>query len=144
MGLSPSEILRRTRIRSAFLVAERETQVSEIIDMRGFRSMVFSILTGVIDDANATFVVLIEEGDDSGLSDAAAVDDVDLNGTATRINFDFDDDNQARKIGYRGIKRYVRMTITPSGNSANPTGAFFAAVAILSHASESPTDAQAT
>ncbi len=118
--------------------------VSEIIDMRGFRSMVFGINLGVIDDANATFVVLIEDGDDSGLSDNVAVTDDNLNGTEALINFDFADDNLDRKIGYRGVKRYVRMTITPSGNSANPTGAYLSAQAILSNAAENPTAAQAT
>ena len=32
--------------------------------------------------------------------------------------FQFDDDNELRKIGYVGIKRYVRATITPSGNDS--------------------------
>ena len=124
----------RRAVSPAAVLTDNTAPVSQIIDMQGFRSMVFCILTGAIDDADATFVVLIEEGDDSGLSDAAAVADDDLNGTETLINFDFADDKDARKIGYRGIKRYVRMTITPSSNSANPPGAFFNAVALLPHA----------
>ncbi len=31
----------------------------------------------------------------------------------------FSDDNAAKKIGYIGPKRYVRPTITPSGNTGN-------------------------
>lgn len=121
-------------------VTNNDAQVSEIIDMRGFRSMVFCILTGALADVDATFAVLIEEGDDSGLSDAAAVADDDLNGTEALIGFDFADDDDARKIGYRGIKRYVRMTVTPAANTGN---VFLAAVAILSNAGENPTSAQA-
>ena len=40
----------------------------------------------------------------------------------------FDDDDETRKIGYLGDKRYIRLTITPS---ANASAALFSAVAIL-------------
>ena len=55
--------------------------VSQIIDMRGYSAMVWLIQLGDLADANATFAVLVEDGDDSGLSDNAAVADTDLNGT---------------------------------------------------------------
>ena len=47
-----------------------------------------------------------------------AVDDAFLTGTETKASFQFDDDNEMRKIGYVGPKRYVRVTITPSGNNS--------------------------
>lgn len=117
--------------------------VSEIIDTQGHDSLSFLINTGVLADANATFAVLVEEGDVSNLSDAAAVADADLvkqdpsSATAPEAQaaFIFSDDNEVRKIGYIGSKRYVRMTITPSGN----TGAWpIGVVAVLGNAEHKP------
>lgn len=115
--------------------------VSQIIDRQGFDSLAFLIATGSVADADATFTVLVEHGDDSGLSDAAAVADAELvsqtNGTAPEAaaSFQFDDDNEVRKIGYLGTKRYVRLTITP----ANNTGAWLvSALAVLENAEHKP------
>lgn len=110
--------------------------VSQIIDTKGFDSLTFLINTGSLADADATFAVLIEDGDDSGLSDNAAVADKFLLGTEALAGFNYGDDNEVRKIGYIGPKRYVRMTITPSGNSGN---AFVSAVAVLGHPNLAPT-----
>lgn len=117
-------------------VADNTAQVSQIIDTQGFDSLEFGILTGSIADADVTFVVLVEHGDNSALSDAAAVADDMLLGTEVLAAFQFDDDNETRKIGYRGDKRYVRLTITPV---ANASAAVIAAVAILSNAHLQPT-----
>ena len=117
-------------------VADNTAQVSQIIDRQGYDALVFSILTGSVADADATFVVLVEHGNDSGLSDAAAVPDSDLNGTEALAGFQFDDDNETRKIGYVGNKRYVRLTITPA---ANASAALLAAVAVLCHKDFTPT-----
>jgi hypothetical protein len=56
------------------------------------------------------------------------VADTFLLGTEAEAGFQFDDDDEVRKIGYRGDKRYVRLTITPSGNTGD---APLAALAIL-------------
>lgn len=103
--------------------------VSAIIDLAGFDQAMFGILVGDIADADATFAVLVEHGDQANLSDAAAVPDHQLTGTEAAAGFNFGDDNETRKIGYVGPKRYVRLTITPSGNAGN---AFIAAVVVLS------------
>lgn len=117
--------------------------VSTIIDTQGYNSAEFLILTGSIGDANATFTVLVEDGDTKvgadTLSDAAAVDDIYLLGTEALASFQYDDDNEVRKIGYTGNKRYLRLTITPSGNSGTPSAAFLAAIAVLSHAGTAAT-----
>jgi hypothetical protein len=109
--------------------------VSQIIDRQGFDSLVFCIATGSIADADATFTVLVEDGNDSGLSDNAAVADAELNGTEALAAFQFDDDNETRKIGYVGAKRYVRLTITPV---ANASAALISAVAVLGNANLQP------
>lgn len=116
-------------------VADNTAEVSEIIDVAGFSSLEFLIATGAIADADATFAVLVEEGDESNLSDAAAVADSDLLGTESDAGFQFDSDDEVRKIGYAGNKRYVRLTITPSSNAS---AALFSAVAVLGHPRDQP------
>jgi len=105
-------------------------QVSEIIDLQGFESCEFLIATGSLADAGATFAALLEEGDTANLADAAAVADKELLGTEALASFTQADDNSAFKLGYRGTKRYVRLTVTPTGNAA---AALISAVAVLGH-----------
>ena len=109
-------------------VADNTAQVSQIIDMQGNDALTFVILTGAIADVDATFTVLVEHGDAANLSDAAAVPDEQLIGTEVLAAFQFDDDNECRKIGYRGGRRYVRLTVTPVNNAS---AALLAAVAVL-------------
>lgn len=116
-------------------VADNTAQVGSIIDVSGYQSCTFVIATGTLADADATFTVLVEEGDVANLSDAAAVADADLLGTESVAGFNFGDDGETRKIGYRGSKRYVRMTITPA---ANASSAPLAAVAIMGHPRSAP------
>lgn len=102
--------------------------VSQIIDCAGFDGMEFAIATGTLADADATFAVLVEHDDASNLATAAAVPDSQLLGTEAGASFTFAADNVTKKIGYIGTKRYVRLTITPTGNTGN---APVAAVAIM-------------
>lgn len=99
--------------------ADNTALVSQIIDLANRGGVIFEIAIGTIADADATFVVLIEDGDDSGLSDNAAVADAFLIGTESGAGFDFSNDDEVRKIGYIGPKRYVRLTITPASNTGN-------------------------
>lgn len=110
--------------------------VSQILDTRGYESVELVIATGSIADADATFTVLIEDGDNAALSDAAAVADTFLLGTEAQAGFAFDDDNECRKIGYVGGKRYLRATITPVNNAS---AALISAVWLLGNARTAPT-----
>lgn len=92
--------------------------VSQIIDTANFDATEFLILIGANTDADATFTTLVEDGDNASLTDNAAVADAYLLGTEALASFDFSDDNETRKIGYIGSKRYVRVTITPANNAA--------------------------
>lgn len=106
--------------------ADNTAVVSQIIDRRGFDSAGFVIATGSLPDADATFTVLLEHGDVSNLSDAAAVDDAELisqdpsSASTPEVvaAFAFAADDNIRKIGYRGTKRYLRLTITPAANAS--------------------------
>jgi hypothetical protein len=93
--------------------------VSQILDMQGCEMAVFAILTGSLADADATFTVLLEHGDAANLSDNATPSAGQLLGTAALASFLFSDDDKVFKIGYRGNKRYVRVTITPAANTGN-------------------------
>lgn len=110
---------------------------SSIIDRQGYDSLTFGIAVGTNTDADVTFAVTMEHGNDSGLSDTAAVTAADVAGTLTLAGFQFDDDAESRKVGYVGAKRYVRLTITPSGNDSG--NIFVAALAILGNPALAPT-----
>jgi hypothetical protein len=97
---------------------------TEIIDMQGVSALTFAIATGSLADADATFAVLVQESDASNMAGANAVADADMLGTEALAGFAFGDDNKVFKIGYKGSKRYVTCTITPSNN----TGAALLAV----------------
>ena len=124
------------RVLSPVSVADNTAQVGQIIDRQGYGSLTYLIQIGSVADADATFTVLLEEGDAANLSDAAAVADADLIGTEALAGFQFDDDNEVRKLGYRGTKRYTRLTITPANNAS---AALLSAVAVLGHPSLAPT-----
>ena len=111
--------------------------VSQIVDRLGFGSTEWLTLIGANTDADATFTSLFEDGDAANLSDAAAVADAYLLGTETLAGFQFDDDNEVRKIGYIGPKRYCRVTITPANNAAG--NIFIAGVWLLGHPNSAPT-----
>lgn len=108
---------------------------SSALDRIGYDSVTFVIATGTLADADATFAVLVEECDTSN-GVYTAVADGDLIGTEALAGFTFAADGATRKIGYRGIKRYLKLTVTPSANSGN---APLAAVAIMGHPSRVPT-----
>ena len=84
------------------------------IDMQGWQSVTFSVSTGTVTDAGtaAGFGFQVEEGDDTTDAGATAVADADLIGTeaALTVTVDADDNVLVGSIGYRGSKRYVRMT----------------------------------
>lgn len=110
LGLAGAEVV---------TVSDTTDVVSQIMDLQGADGAMFLIGTGTLADADATFTVLVEEGDDSGLSDAASVADADLVGTEALAAFTFADDNEGRKIGYVGMKRYIRCTVTPVANTGS-------------------------
>jgi len=116
--------------------ADNTATVSPIVDVQGYDSLTFLIGAGTMADVDATFTVLVEEGDAANLSDAAAVADADLIGTEALAGFTFADDGEARKVGYKGTKRYVRCTVTPA---ANASAAPIAIIPVLGHPAQVPT-----
>ena len=107
--------------------------VGTAVDTRGFESCGVLIQTGDLLDANATFGVAIQHSDSetTGFTEVAA-DDVVGGGMP---DFKYDDDREVYWRGYIGDKRYVRVAVTPSGN----TGAWsVSAIVMLGHARRNP------
>ncbi len=122
-------------ISPAAATTDNTAWVSEILDTANFFANELVLATGSLADVDATFAVLLEEGNVSTLSDAAAVADADMLGTEALAGFTFADDNETRKLGYVGSKRYLRTTITPLNNTGN---AFVAAVWIQGNPRKAP------
>lgn len=112
-------------------IASDTTTAGVIIDTLSFESVEFILKTGAVTAGDVT--ALIEDGDDAGLSDAAAVADQFLLGTeaATILNAA----NGNSRIGYNGKKRYVRLSAV-TDNSANLE---VGAIAVLGAPLDAPT-----
>lgn len=111
------------------------TTAGAIVDLQGFEGCEFVILSGTVTDG--TYTPLIEHGDDSGLSDAAAVPDSGLLGTEAAAAFAAADDDAVKRVGYVDGKRYVRLSLVSAGTATGVN--FMAAVAVRSHPRHAPT-----
>jgi hypothetical protein len=129
------------RVISPVSVSDNTAQVGQIIDHLGYESAVYFINLGSIADADMTATVLLEESDASDMTGADAVADADMisqtPGTAPEAAaaFQFDSDNQVRKLGYIGFRRYTRLTITPASNAS---AALLSAACVLGNPSSAP------
>ena len=115
--------------------------VGSIIDTQDFESLTFILHVAL--RTSGTYTVTIEDGDDSGLSDTAAVtvaDDPQTIIPALAAQLARSTDGVTR-FGYIGKKRFVRVTVTTSAFSV--TGATIAVHAILGNAQSGPTTDQA-
>ena len=125
--------------------------VSAIIDRAGYESVLFVLVNGALTDTGVVVSVKLEEGNDSGLTDAAAVatSEIQLDNGVGRMDatpeatfhaaYDQSDDNKSFKIGYLGSKRYLRLTVSPVGNSSGDIP--FAATVVLGNARHQPAGA---
>lgn len=108
------------------------TTPGEIIDSQGYESVDFSAIAGTL--TNGVQTITMEDGDDSGLSDAAAVDPTFIIGSLP--SFADTEDDAVKHFGYVGKKRYIRINNVSTGTT---TSAFIAAIATLGHAKKQPT-----
>lgn len=106
------------------------------IDRQGFDSVEFVATLGTITTAGTTYTIEVQESDTTTGGDFTAVADIDLLGTEAGASFVDSEINTSKKIGYVGIKRYVRLKVTPAGNTGAST---FSAVAVLGNPALAPT-----
>lgn len=119
------------------VVTNASVITSATIDIDGYNALTFIVLLGTLAATAVTGTVEVFHGDASDMSDEAAVPDAELVGTETLAGFTQADDGECRKIGYLGIKRYVRIKVTPTSNDANLP---ISALAMLGHPAVGPTD----
>lgn len=108
------------------------TTVGNIIDTVGFESLEYVIQSGTITDG--TYTLILEEGDDSGLSDAAVVPAAEVLGVLT--GFVAADDDAAKRVGSIGKKRYQRLSILSATTTTGATK--MSSVAVLGHPKSAP------
>ncbi len=111
-------------------ITSNTTTVGEIIDVADADMGVnFTLFSGTWTDG--TYTPILFESDDSGMSGPTAVDDLDLKGqdpassVAPETQAVIVADDEIRKLGYVGSKRYLRLSIVSSGTS---TGSYFGAI----------------
>ena len=122
----------------AAAISTDTTTAGNIIDTVGYESIEFIIVAGTITDG--TYTVKLEDGDNSGLSDAAVVDSSLVLGDLPV--FVAADDNVPFRVGTISKKRYQRLSLVSATTSTGVN--FMSAVAVLGHPDSAPTAAQAT
>ena len=113
-------------------IASDTATAGEIVDLKGFQGADIAVQSGTLTDGTQT--ISIQDGDDSGLSDAATVDSSFIIGTLPV--FVATEDDTVKHFGYVGKKRYIRITNTSSGTT---TSAFIGAQVIKGFAASRPT-----
>lgn len=108
------------------------TTNGEIIDTSGFESIEFVIQSGAI--ADGVFAILLEEGDDAGLTDAATLSADETLGALTGFTDNADSDKTIR-VGSIGKNRYQRMSLVSTSVTGNN---LFSATAILGNPHTAP------
>lgn len=108
-----------------------------VIDTQGYEALCFALMTGTVTDAGtaAGFTVSLEESDTTVNADFAAVAAADHTGDLT-VTSDTDDGVPVGKIGYKGTKRYVRLSAVGTTNTA----ATILGMAILARTNYGPAD----
>lgn len=115
-------------------ISTNTTTAGAIIDTAGFESIEFIIQSATLTDG--AYAIKLEDGDDSGLSDAADVSsDLVLGGLPS---FADTDDNTVKRVGSISKKRYQRLSIV---STSVTTGGTLSAVAILGNPRVAPTAA---
>ena len=111
-------------------ITTNTTTVGNIIDTAGYESLLYTIILGTRTDG--TYTVILEEGDDSGLSDAAIVPAANLQGALPVMNVS---DTVAR-VGSAGKKRYQRLSILSASVTTGTTAV--SSTALLGHPKHAP------
>lgn len=118
-------------------IATDTTTNGNNIDMQFYQSVMFAFFTGSYTDGD--YEPLLEEADDDGTGSPdtfSAVADADLlpTGTGQEAAKSLGAANAIDQIGYRGTKRWLRLSII---STATTSGATVGAVAVQAHPHDS-------
>lgn len=89
------------------------------VDLAGFDAAMVVIDTGTAAGTNPSFTFEVQESDTTTSGDFTAVADADLMGTEPVVTTA--NDVAVYEIGYKGRKRYLRVTIETVGGTDTPT-----------------------
>ncbi len=131
------------RVRSISPVAIGTTgtgQAGKIVDRLGYQAVEFELDYGSITATNAVFTVVLKEGDTTGAMTSIA--DADLIGTELAAGIaagtprtSGSNKNVSKRVGYKGIKRYVQVAkLSSTITAATPV----AATVLLGHPRNAP------
>jgi len=95
------------------------TTVGNIIDTQGQEALDIVLFTGTATDGD--YVLSLEHGDESNLSDAAVVAATDLDELVTTVAMAAADDDVSKNIGYVGKKRFIRINIVSTNTTTGVT-----------------------
>jgi len=108
------------------------TTVGNIIDTKGFESVDFAVIAGLLTDG--AYAITLKDGDAANLSDGAAVNADFIVGSLP--TFALTDDDTVKHFGYVGKKRFIEMSVV---STATSTGGTLGAIATKGHAEQRPT-----
>ena len=108
------------------------TTIGEIIDTKGFESIEYIIQAIAITDASV-FNIVLEEGDDAGLSDSTVLDSELVLGDLPV--FTTSSEEGVLRVGSIGKDRFQRLSIVSGEVGA---GSVFSAIAILGNPHVAP------
>jgi hypothetical protein len=122
------------KARTTATISSDTTSAGDIIDLAGYGSCMFVMLSGTLVDG--AYAPKIEVGNNSGLSDAVELTGSSLLGTTALGSFALADDNAVKKIGFKvNTYRYARLSIVSTAvTSGGPIGA----IAILGDPAVAP------
>ena len=113
-------------------------QTCSVIDTRGYDAVELAINYGAITATAATFTVTVLEGDVTGTMTSVATADLlgteSAAGLAAATRTDGSTEKVAKRIGYIGSKRYLRVDVESTATAGTPVGV----VAVLAKAARAP------
>jgi hypothetical protein len=113
-------------------------QTGSVIDTRGYDAVELAINYGAITATAATFTVTVLEGDVTGTMTSVATADLlgteSAAGLAAATRTDGSTEKVAKRIGYIGSKRYLRVDVESTATAGTPVGV----VAVLAKAARAP------
>tara|TARA_B100001179_G_scaffold225397_1_gene205233 strand:+ start:794 stop:1114 length:321 start_codon:yes stop_codon:yes gene_type:complete len=95
------------RALSPIVATDNTALTTQIIDTKDFGGVMFHIATGTLADTDATFAVTAAESDNANMSSPSDVADGNMLGSETLASFQFNDDDEIRKLLITPTKRYV-------------------------------------